>query len=94
MLLPVYSATCAAVDGQLLAVGGKQLLEEGTKNSSAIYAYNPTENSWSIRCHMKTARSCLVAALPDNKLMVVGGYTQGLGLHDESTNEVEVINLR
>ena len=93
--VPVYNATCATVDGQLLAVGGKQSLDEDTKNSSAIYAYNPTENSWSIKCHMKTARSfCLVAALPDNKLMVVGGFTQGLGLHDESTNEVEIISIR
>ena len=92
--VPVYNATCATVDGQLLAVGGKQSLDEDTKNSSAIYAYNPTENSWSIKCHMKTARSfCLVAALPDNKLMVVGGLTQGPSLHDEATNEDEVINI-
>jgi len=51
--VPVYNATCATVDGQLLAVGGKQSLEEGTTNSSAIYAYNPTEKTWSIKCHMK-----------------------------------------
>jgi len=93
-ITPVYNATCATVDGQLLAVGGRQSSEEGMKNSSAIYAYNPTEKSWSIKCHMKTPRSfCLVAALPNNKLMIVGGFTQGLGLHDEVTNEVEIIRF-
>jgi len=93
--VPVYNATCVTVDGQLLAVGGKQSLEEGTENSSAIYAYNPTEKTWSIKCHMKTPRSfCLVAALPSNKLMVVGGFIQGPSLHDEATNEFEIISIR
>ena len=94
--VPVYNATCATGDGQLLAVGGKHQLEEGKfKNSSAIYAYNPTKNSWRLtECHMKTARSfCLVAALPDNQLMVVGGFTS-LHCDDEFTNDVEVINIR
>ena len=58
---------------------------------SLLPLYNPTEKSWSIKCHMKTPRSlCLVAALPSNKLMIVGGITQGLGLHDEVTNEVKL----
>ena len=93
--VPVYNATCATVDGQLLAVGGKTTSEEGMTNSSAIYAYNPTEKSWSIKYHMKTARSfCLAAALPNNELIVVGGFIQGLiSLHDEATNEVEIISI-
>jgi len=90
--VPVYNAMCATVGGQLLAVGGKQ--SKGTKNSSAIYAYNPTEKTWSIKCHMKIPRSfCLVAALPSNKLVIVGGFVQGLSLHDEATNEVEIISI-
>ena len=93
--VPVYNATCATVDGQLLAVGGKQSTEEGTTNSSAIYAYNPTEKSWSINCYMKTPRSfCLAAALPNNKLMIVGGFIQEFSLHDEATNEFEIISIR
>ena len=93
--LPVYNATCATVDGQLLAVGGKKSLGEGTTNSTAIYVYNPTEKTWSIKCHMKDARSfCLVAALPNNKLIVVGGFMQGLiSLHDDATDEVEIISI-
>ena len=31
--VPVYNATCATVRGQLLAVGGKQSLEEGEKTA-------------------------------------------------------------
>jgi len=93
--VPVYNATCATVDGQLLAVGGKKSFEEGMTNSSAIYAYNPTEKSWSIKYHMKTARSfCLAAALPNNILMVIGGLMQGLSLHNEATNEIEIISIR
>ena len=92
--VPVYNATCAVVRGQLLAVGGKQSLEEGEKNCPVIYAYNPTEKSWAIKCNMKTARSfCLVAALPNDRLMVVGGFVQGPDMHDEPTNDVEIIDI-
>ena len=92
--VPVYNATCATVNGQLLAVGGKQSLEEGEKNCPVIYAYNPTEKSWAIKCSMKIARSfCLVAALPNDRLMVVGGFVQGPDMHDESTNDVEIIDI-
>ena len=92
--VPVYNATCATVCGQLLAVGGKQSLDKPEENSSAIYAYNPTENTWSIKCGMKTARSfCLVAALPNNKLMAVGGFIQGPDRYDEPTSKAEISNL-
>jgi len=44
--------------------------------------------------HEKTPRSfCLAAALPNNKLMIVGGFIQGFSLHDEATNEVEIISI-
>ena len=92
--VPVYNATCAVVRGQLLAVGGKQSLEEAEKNCPVIHAYNPNEKSWAIKCYLKTPRSfCLVAALPNNKLMVVGGFVQGPDGHDDPTNDVETILL-
>ena len=93
--VPVYNATCAVVHGKLLAVGGKQSLEEAEKNSPVIYAYNPNEKSWIIKCYLKTPRSfCLVAALPNNKLMAVGGFVQGSDMHDESTNDVEIVDIK
>ena len=92
--VPVYNATCATVNGKLLAVGGKQSLEEGEKNCSAIYAFNPAEKSWGIKCNMEKARSfCLLAALPNNKLMIVGGFMQGQDQHDEPTNHIETVNV-
>jgi len=88
--VPVCSATCATVNGQLLAVGGKY---EG-KNSTSIYAFNQTEKSWKIIRNMETARSfCLAAALPNNKLIIVGGFIQGQDLYDVRTNCVEIIDI-
>ena len=93
--VPVYNATCAVVRGQLLAVGGKQSLEEAGKNCSVIHTYNPIEKSWAIKCNLKTPRSfCLVAALPNDKLMVVGGFVQGPDGYDEPTNDVEIIDIK
>ena len=72
--LPVRSSSCATLCGQLLAVGGS---DNSFRNySTAIYQYNPATNSWEVISHMPTARTYrLVAVLPGNKLMVVGGCT-------------------
>ena len=72
--LPVRSSSCANLCGQLLAVGG---CDNSFQNySTAIHQYNPATNSWEVISHMPTARSYpLVAVLPGNKLMVVGGET-------------------
>ena len=69
--VPVYNSTCAAVNGELVAVGGMDIKN---KTTSAVYKYSPTTDSWDIISNMPTARcACLVAVLPTNKLMVVGG---------------------
>ena len=70
--LPVRSSSCATLCGQLLAVGGS----DDISYTTAILQYKPTTNSWEVISHMPTARSeTLVAVLPGNKLMVVGGFT-------------------
>ena len=70
--VPAYFSTCAAVNGQLLAVGG---CDENFKATAAIYKYNPTTNSWDHISDMPTARyRCLVAVLPTNETMAVGGW--------------------
>ena len=80
---PVCGSTCVAVDGELLAVGG-------TGGSSAIYRYEPTSDSWDLISNMQTGRyNCLVAVLPSNEIMVVGGSD---GLFD--TNTVEVAKIQ
>ena len=70
---PVTFATWVALRGQLLAVGGR---DSDDKQTTAIHMYNTTTNSWEVISHMATPRQgCLVAVLPHNELMVVGGIT-------------------
>ena len=72
---PAYLSTCAIVNGELLAVGGR---DKDDKPTAAIHKYNPTTNSWDLISKMTTARYCsLVAVLPTNEMMVVGGRIEG-----------------
>ena len=99
--VPVCSATCATVNGQLLAVGGQagrpELTADGEEKqqySSSIYAFDPIDKSWEFKCNMETARSfCLAAALPNNNLIVVAGFIQGQDLHAVKTNNFEIVSL-
>ena len=69
--IPVYRSTCATINGELIAVGG---LDAKFNTTSAVRKYNPTTDSWDIITSMPTARyRCLVAVLPANEMMVVGG---------------------
>ena len=52
--VPAYHSTCAAVNGQLLAVGG---CYEGFKATAAVHKYNPTTNSWDHISNMTNAAS-------------------------------------
>ena len=84
---PAYRSTCAAVDGELLAVGG---CNERKISSAAIHKYCQTTNSWDLISNMPTARwSGIVAVLPTNEMMVVGGRINQ-GLQNTSTDKVEV----
>ena len=83
--LPVHSSTCASLNGHLIAVGGK--VSDSDKRTNSVYAYDPTTDQWNTISTMPTARShCLVAVLPDNQLIVVGGLTSSRC----STDKVEV----
>ena len=76
MVLPVSETSLATVNGNLLAIGGKDTNNKETQN---IRRYYPATNSWEVVSKMLVARSeCLPAVLPDNKLMVVGGYSDNL----------------
>ena len=67
--IPAYLSTCAAVNEELLAVGG---CDKDDKPTAAIHKYSPTTNSWDLISNMLTARyHCLVAVLPTNEMMVV-----------------------
>ena len=76
MFLPVSESSLATVNGNLLAIGGKDADNKETQN---IRRYYPATNSWDVVSKMLVPRSqCLTAVLPDNKLMVVGGYSDNL----------------
>ena len=69
--VPVYNSTCAAVDGELVAVGGE---DAKGKTTSSVIKYDPTTDSWDIIGNMPTARRrCFVAVLPTNETIVAGG---------------------
>ena len=70
--LPVTSSTLITLGGHLLAIGGK---DDSGKPTAAIRCYDARTNSWLVVSHIKTVRSnCLAAALPEDQLLVVGGY--------------------
>ena len=101
--LPVTQSTGVTLNGQLLAVGGYDSRKQNTLQNeftNNIYSYNTKTNSWEVISHMPTPRhSCLVTVLPDNKLMVVGGFYQVIAKSkeirpSEETNKVEIATLQ
>ena len=77
---PVTLTTCVSVHGQLLAIGG---WGSDGKLTTAIHMYHRTTDSWEVISHMATPRrDCTAAVLPNNQLMVVGGYTSAHGPTD------------
>ena len=84
--IPVTESTCASLHGRVLAVGGK---DSDNKETTAIHMYNTTTNSWEVISHMTTLRwRSLVAVLPHNELMVVGGRTP-----NGDTDSVEIASM-
>ena len=86
--VPVFYPTCAAINGELVAVGG---VDDFNNTAPAVHKYDPATDSWSVVSNMSTARhDCFVAVLPTNKMMVVGGckeFTKNL------TDKVEIVSI-
>ena len=81
--LPVKRFNGVSLHGRLLTIGGGN---SNYKPTAAVHMYHPTTNSWEAISHITTPRAlCLAAVLPDNRLMVVGGYTTG----DKKCDSVE-----
>ena len=81
--LPVIQATAVSLFDQLIAVGGCDSSNEPTAD---IRRYDTTTNTWEVISRMATPRRrCLAAVLPDNQLMVVGGFM----CDDEIADSVE-----
>ena len=84
---PYTLSRCVSLQGQLLSVGGQD--SDIKREATAVSMYNTTTDSWEVISHMATPRSrCLVAVLPYNELMVVGGYKP-----DGVTNSIEFATI-
>ena len=60
--------------GKILAIGGSANKKFGGTPTGAIHYYDRSTNSWSAIGEMPTPRShTLVAVLPSNELIAVGG---------------------
>ena len=71
--LPIVRSTLVFLGGHLLAVGGRDDLRNPTNE---VYGYNFQTDSWHVITHMKNKRSmCHAVTLPEDRLIVVGGYT-------------------
>ncbi len=71
--MPVYESTCTTFCDEILAIGGRN---SDYNPTPAVYVYNSTANSWEVISAMLMARyRCLVAAIADDTLMVVGSHT-------------------
>ena len=92
--LPYQSATAVSICDRLLAIGGRERNDINSSCIKAIQMYNPTTNSWEEISHMLVGRSrCFAVALPDNRLLVVGGWTGRGGDVDNQTDRVEIGTL-
>ena len=70
---PTYNTTLATLRGRVLTIGGSD--KSGGTPTGAIHSYDRSTNSWSAIGEMPTPRyRTLVAVLPSNELVVVGGW--------------------
>ena len=84
----VLGATCVSLNGHLLAIGGHS--RSASPSQTAVRMYDLATNSWTIISHMSIARSyCFAAVLPDNQLVVVGGFRNPFHTHTY-VNTVEI----
>ena len=84
---PVMDTTCVSIHGRLLTLGGCGTNYGQHVLTDAVYMYDQVTDSWEIISHLIKPRSrCFAAVLPNNQLMVVGGWTD----RGNDTDSVEV----
>ena len=77
-------STLASFNGHLLAIGGN---DSPLNPTTDVYRYDSHTDSWHVISQMKKKRSlCLAVTLPEDRLIVVGGYI-ALGV----TDSVEIL---
>ena len=84
--LPVTESTLASFDGHLLAIGGR---DDSGNPTTDVYRYDSHTDSWHVISQMKNKRTlCLAVTLPEDQLIVVGGWT---GVDGGDTDSVEIL---
>lgn len=78
------------VGTQFLSIGGKDSF--AGINTAEVRMYCPSTNTWKVINRMTTPRrKCFAAVLPNNTLIVIGGYTT---IYDNSmTDKVEIATI-
>ena len=86
--LPVVMSALVTLQGHSLAIGGS-ITAAGDDETSEVRQYDVTTNSWNVISHMNTKRRhCFAAVLPNDLVMVVGGFTP-----NRCTDHVEIASL-
>ena len=71
--LPAEQSTLVSIKNRLLAIGGH---DSAKKPTTAVRLYDSDNNSWQTISHLSTPHDfCFAVVLPNNRIMVVGGYT-------------------
>ena len=79
--LPVKGFTLASFGGHLLAIGGK---DDSLNPTTDVYRYDSHTDSWHLISQMKNKRSlCLAVTLPEDQLIVVGGWTDSVEILED-----------
>ena len=75
--LPAPLGSIVAMDGRILAIGGKTSQNSSTKATNSVWEYAQSSGTWSVVSHMKADRwTPIVATLPHDRLLVVGGQAK------------------
>ena len=83
--LPVTYSTLASFGGDLLAIGGD---DDSGNPTTDVYRYDSDTDSWNVISQMKKKRSlCITVTLPEDQLIVMGGWTQD----GVKTDSVEIL---
>ena len=72
--LPVTGSTLITLSGHLLAIGGR---DDSEGDTAAVHCCDTHTDSWRVVSEMKNTRClCLAAVLPEDRLLVVGGWLE------------------
>ena len=90
--LPVKESTLVSINNHLLAIGG---YDSYYKPSTAARLYDQVNNSWQTISHLSTPRErCFAVVLPNNRIMVAGGFTtESLSSKTDTVEFGDVVNF-